>query len=73
MLPEVPGQTAMVARAAFPGGALAMRVRDELGQEIRIFTVVVPETVKFREAAGAGRLIWEIAPENPGATRSRSS
>src|SRR5215468_481312 len=31
-LPEVPEQTAMVARAAFPKGALAMRVRDELGE-----------------------------------------
>jgi hypothetical protein len=32
VLPEVPEQTAMVARAAFPRGALAMRVRDELGE-----------------------------------------
>lgn len=30
-LPEVPDQTVMVARAAFPKGALAIRVRDELG------------------------------------------
>jgi transposase len=29
--PEVPVLTAQVARAAFPGGSLAMRVRDELG------------------------------------------
>jgi transposase len=29
--PEVPALTAQVARAAFPGGSLAMRVRDELG------------------------------------------
>ena len=28
--PEVPEQTAAVARAAFPKGTLAMRVRDEL-------------------------------------------
>ena len=28
--PEVPEQTAVVARAAFPKGTLAMRVRDEL-------------------------------------------
>src|SRR5687767_3211705 len=28
--PEVPEQTVMVARAAFPKGTLAMRVRDEL-------------------------------------------
>src|SRR2546430_649377 len=30
-LPEVPVLTAQVARAAFPGGSLAMRIRDELG------------------------------------------
>jgi transposase len=29
--PEVPGQTAAVARAAFPKGSLAIRLRDELG------------------------------------------
>src|SRR5689334_6060450 len=29
--PEVPGQTAVVARASFPRGSLAMRVRDHLG------------------------------------------
>jgi transposase len=29
--PEVPADTARVARAAFPKGSLAMRVRDELG------------------------------------------
>src|SRR5436853_5935426 len=28
--PEVPEQTGLVARAAFPKGTLAMRVRDEL-------------------------------------------
>jgi transposase len=31
-LPEVPEQTAMVARAAFPKGSLPIRVRDELGE-----------------------------------------
>jgi hypothetical protein len=29
--PEVPLLTAQAARAAFPGGSLAMRIRDELG------------------------------------------
>ncbi|WP_413106185.1 hypothetical protein [Streptomyces sp. Inha503] len=29
--PEIPEMTARVARAAFPKGCLAMRVRDELG------------------------------------------
>jgi transposase len=31
-LPEIPGQTVVVARAAFRQGALALRVRDELGE-----------------------------------------
>lgn len=31
-LPEVPEQTAVVAKAAFRKGTLAMRVRDELGE-----------------------------------------
>jgi hypothetical protein len=31
-LPEVPDQTSAVARAAFPSGTLAMRIRDELGE-----------------------------------------
>ncbi|MPY49166.1 hypothetical protein FPZ41_11505 [Streptomyces sp. K1PN6] len=29
--PEIPEMTARVARAAFPKGCLAMRIRDELG------------------------------------------
>jgi hypothetical protein len=29
--PEVPGQTAAVARVAFPKGSLAIRLRDEVG------------------------------------------
>jgi transposase len=33
--PEVPEQTALVARAAFPKGALAMRLRDEFGMWCR--------------------------------------
>ncbi len=31
-LPEVPADTARAARAAFPRGSLAIRVRDELGE-----------------------------------------
>jgi transposase len=31
-LPKIPEQTVVVARAAFRQGALAMRVRDELGE-----------------------------------------
>ena len=31
-LPEVPAQTSAVARAAFPQGSLAMRVRDRLAE-----------------------------------------
>jgi transposase len=42
--PEVPEVTARVARAAFPKGALAIRVRDELGSwyEDADFAVVFP-------------------------------
>ncbi|ANZ13636.1 hypothetical protein SNOUR_01580 [Streptomyces noursei ATCC 11455] len=31
-LPEIPEQTVVVARAAFPKGSLAMRVRDRLAE-----------------------------------------
>jgi hypothetical protein len=31
-LPAIPAQTVAVARAAFPHGTLAMRVRDRLGK-----------------------------------------
>jgi len=31
-LPEVPAETARAARAAFPRGSLAVRIRDELGE-----------------------------------------
>ncbi|MFG2561817.1 hypothetical protein [Streptomyces sp. NPDC048496] len=31
-LPEIPEQTVVVARAAFPEGSLAMRVRDHLAE-----------------------------------------
>ncbi len=33
----------------------------------RVFDLTIPETVKFREAAGLGRTIFEHAPETPGA------
>jgi hypothetical protein len=47
---EVPAQTVAVARAAFPRGALAMRVRDELGE------VLTDEAFVDAFGAPAGRL-----------------
>ncbi len=40
--PEVPVLTAQVARAAFAGGSLAMRIRDELGAwcEAEVFSAM---------------------------------
>ncbi len=43
------------------------RTREELGQEVRTFSMVIPETVKFKEAAGLGKTIFEHAPNTPGA------
>ena len=42
-LPEVPAQTAAVARAAFCKGALAMRVRDELGEVFADLVLTKPD------------------------------
>ena len=47
------------------------RVQEELAAEVRIFTVVVPETVRFREAAGIGKTIFEYAPDTQGAAAYR--
>jgi chromosome partitioning protein len=42
-------------------------IKGELAGRVRIFLEEVPETVKFREAAGLGKTIFEHAPETPGA------
>ena len=42
--------------------------REQLGEETRLFDFGIPETVKFREAAGLGKTIFEHDPESPGAS-----
>ena len=41
--------------------------REALGPQVCIFQPAIPETVKFREAAGLGQTIYEHAPESAGA------
>jgi len=41
--------------------------REALGSRVCIFEPAIPETVKFREAAGLGQTIYEHAPESAGA------
>ncbi len=45
--------------------------REELSGRVRIFEPVIPETVKFREAAGLGQTIYEHAPDSQGAVAYR--
>jgi len=47
------------------------RTRTELGDEVRVFTVQIPETVRIKEAAALGKTIFEHAPDNPAATAYR--
>ena len=56
VLPEVPGQTALVARAAFPRGALAMRVRDELGEVFADGAFIDAFGVRGRPGISPGQL-----------------
>lgn len=42
-------------------------IEEELGSRVRIFPSGIPETVKFREAAGLGQTIFEHAPDSAGA------
>jgi chromosome partitioning protein len=44
------------------------RVREELKGSVPILSTHIPETVRFREAAGLGKTIFEHAPDSPGAT-----
>jgi chromosome partitioning protein len=41
--------------------------REQLGDVVPIFDFSIPETVKFREAAGLGKTIFEHDPTSPGA------
>ncbi len=43
------------------------RTRADLAGVIPIYDVVIPETVRFREAAAKGQTIYEYAPDSPGA------
>jgi chromosome partitioning protein len=47
------------------------RTRAELGTDVRLFTVSIPETVRVKEAAALGKTIFEHAPDNPAATAYR--
>jgi chromosome partitioning protein len=48
------------------------RTRDELGNQIRIFNPPVDESVRFKEATGQGKTVFEIAPDIPGAQAYRA-
>jgi len=43
------------------------RTRADLADVIPIYDIVIPETVRFREAAAKGQTIYEHAPDSPGA------
>ncbi len=43
------------------------RTREELGKTIRVFNLLIPESVRFREAAALGKTIFEHDPSSPGA------
>jgi hypothetical protein len=62
--PEIPEMTARVARAAFPGGALAIRIRDALG------SLFADEEPGYRSISQAHRLAIHIIPRR-GATGIR--
>src|SRR3954454_7212779 len=56
VLPEVPTQTVAVARAAFPRGALAIRVRDELGEVFADGAFIDAFGVRGRPGISPGQL-----------------
>lgn len=43
------------------------RTRAELAGTVRVFDAVIPESVRFREAAALGKTIFEHAPDSRGA------
>lgn len=43
------------------------RTREQLGVGTPVFDCSIPETVKFRETDGVGKMIFEHDPEFPGA------
>ena len=60
--PEVPQQTAVVARAAFPRGTLAMRVRDELPGLFADEQFVSAFGVRGRPGVSPGQLALVTVP-----------
>ena len=46
------------------------QARTELGSQLRVLDPI-PETVRFREASGLGKTIFEHSPESPGALAYR--
>ncbi len=48
------------------------RTTQEIGDHIRIFPTPVNESIRFREATGAGKTIFELAPEIEGAQAYRT-
>jgi hypothetical protein len=60
-LPEVPEQTALVARAAFPRGSLAMRARDELGEVFSDGAFIDAFGVRGRPGISPGQLAMVTA------------
>ena len=58
--PEIPEETARVANAAFPKGALAIRIRDELGSWYvdADFAAAYPVRGKPGISPGSARRSW---------------
>ena len=43
------------------------RTREEVKERFRVYDVLIPETVRFREATALGKTIYEHVPDSPGA------
>lgn len=48
------------------------RTKQEIGDHIHVFEPPVHESTRFREATGAGKTIFELAPETEGARAYRT-
>lgn len=62
---EIPAETVRVARAAFPMGSLAIRVRDELGLLFTDEEFVDLFPVRGRPAWSPGRLALVLVLQHP--------
>ncbi len=45
--------------------------KDDLGESIHVFEPTVNESIRFTEASGQGKTVYEVAPEVPGAVAYR--